>query len=116
MLGNFFAFDAKTGDLLKRIDAGGALNSGLISYAVDGQQYVAAAVGGITVNSAGVAGPLKVSVFSLSAGDTKVLKLERLPTQGAGDEETSSCLPEFAAADAIRERERWELSIFDGLS
>ncbi len=86
VLGNLFAFDAKTGDLLKRIDAGGALNSGLISYAVDGQQYVAAAVGGITVNSAGVAGPLKVSVFSLSAGDTKVLKLERLPTQGAGDE------------------------------
>ena len=44
--GNLFAFDARDGAVLNRIDTGGALNNGLISYAVDGRRYVAAAVGG----------------------------------------------------------------------
>jgi alcohol dehydrogenase (cytochrome c) len=82
--GNLFAFDARNGAVLKRIDAGGALNSGLISYALDGKQYVAAAVGGVTWNSAGVSGPLKVSIFGLPAGDPKILQLDRLPTQTTG--------------------------------
>lgn len=63
--GNLLAMDAKTGAVLKKIDAGGALNHGLISYEVGGKQYVAAAVGGITLNPAGVAGPLKVIVYGL---------------------------------------------------
>ena len=33
--GNLLAFNAKNGSLLTRIDTGGALNSGLISYLVD---------------------------------------------------------------------------------
>jgi alcohol dehydrogenase (cytochrome c) len=45
--GNLLVFDATNGRLLKRIDAGGALNSGLISYQVEGEQYVAATVGGL---------------------------------------------------------------------
>jgi outer membrane protein assembly factor BamB len=44
--GNLLAFDASNGSILKRIDAKGALNNGLISYQVKGEQYVAAAVGG----------------------------------------------------------------------
>jgi alcohol dehydrogenase (cytochrome c) len=84
--GNLFAFDSKTGVVLHRLDVGGALNNGLISYAVDGTQYVAAAVGGTTLNSAGVSGPLKVSVFGLKGSDTpKVVKLDRLPMQVTGD-------------------------------
>ena len=43
--GNLFAFDARTGSVLNRIDVNGALNSGLISYALEGTQYVAATVG-----------------------------------------------------------------------
>ena len=84
--GNLFAFDARGGSVLNRIDAGGALNNGLISYAVDGKQYVAAAVGGVTLNSAGVSGPLKVSIFALPAGDglPTILKLDRLPNQTTG--------------------------------
>ena len=76
----------RNGSVLKHIDAGGALNSGLISYAVDGKQYVAAAVGGVTLNSAGVSGPLKVSIFALQAGDRlpKILKLDRLPNADNG--------------------------------
>ena len=59
--GNLFAFDARSGSVLNRIDVNGALNNGLISYALDGTQYVAAAVGGVTLNPAGVGGALKVS-------------------------------------------------------
>ena len=66
--GNLFAFDARSGSVLNRIDVNGALNGGLISYAVDGTQYVAAAVGGVTLNPAGVGGALKVSVYGLNRG------------------------------------------------
>jgi alcohol dehydrogenase (cytochrome c) len=77
--GNLLAFNAKTGQLLSSVDAGGALNSGLISYAVAGQQYVAAAVGGATENPSTVAGPLKVSIYGLQGPEQpKVVQLDRL--------------------------------------
>ena len=83
--GNLFAFDAKSGAVLKHIDVGGALNSGLISYAVDGTQYVAAAVGGVTLNPRGIAGPLAVKVFGLQGGDApKITTFDRVPTQVSG--------------------------------
>ena len=83
--GDLFAFDAKSGTVLNRIDVGGALNNGLISYAVDGTQYVAAAVGGVTLNPAGVGGALKVSVYGLNAANPpKVVTAERLPPQSTG--------------------------------
>jgi alcohol dehydrogenase (cytochrome c) len=78
--GNLLALDAKSGSVLKRIDVKGALNSGLISYGVDGEQYVAATVGGPTENPSTVAGPLRVSIFGLQGRDTPtVVTLERLP-------------------------------------
>jgi alcohol dehydrogenase (cytochrome c) len=83
--GNLFAFDAKNGSVLRHLDAGGAMNSGLISYAVDGTQYVAAAVGGICLNVAGVSGPLKVSIYGLQGSDTpKVVKLDRPSMKATG--------------------------------
>jgi alcohol dehydrogenase (cytochrome c) len=76
--GNLLALDAKTGAVLKRIDAGGALNHGLISYTVGADQYVAAAVGGLTLNANGVAGPLRVVVYGLNGGDApKTVMLDR---------------------------------------
>ncbi|HTZ67401.1 MAG TPA: PQQ-binding-like beta-propeller repeat protein [Roseiarcus sp.] len=78
--GNLLALDSATGALLKRIDAGGALNNGLISYAVGGEQYVAAAVGGMTENPSPIAGPLRVVVYGLHAPDQPaVVMLDRLP-------------------------------------
>jgi alcohol dehydrogenase (cytochrome c) len=67
--GNLLVFDATNGRVLKRIDVGGALNSGLISYQVDAEQYVAAAVGGTTENPSTVAGPLRVSIYGLHGPD-----------------------------------------------
>lgn len=79
--GNLLALDAKTGAVLKRINAGGALNNGLISYAVDGTQYVAAAVGGLTLNISGVAGATRVVVYGLNGGNSpNIVKLDR-PSQ-----------------------------------
>jgi len=43
--GYFLALDARTGDLLWRASVGGQINSGPMSYAVDGRQYVAVAAG-----------------------------------------------------------------------
>lgn len=42
---HFYALDAKTGDVLWRTSLGGAMANGPITYAVNGQQYVAIAAG-----------------------------------------------------------------------
>jgi alcohol dehydrogenase (cytochrome c) len=82
--GNLLIFDATSGSLLKSIDVRGALNSGLISYQVDGEQYVAAAVGGATENPSTVAGPLRVVIYSLRGPDgPDVVTLERLEPSDA---------------------------------
>jgi alcohol dehydrogenase (cytochrome c) len=83
--GNLFVFNAKDGTLLRRIDAGGALNNGLISYSAGGAQYVAAAVGGTAENPSPVAGALRVVVYGLDGPDTPaVVTLDRLPPSAAG--------------------------------
>ena len=43
--GYFYALDAETGELLWRISLGGQVNSGPMTYMVDGRQYVAVAAG-----------------------------------------------------------------------
>jgi glucose dehydrogenase len=84
--GNLLIFKAADGTLLKSIDTGGALNNGLISYSVAGQQYVAATVGGSNENPSTVAGPLRVVVYGLSgSGKPNVVTLPRLePSEGGG--------------------------------
>jgi alcohol dehydrogenase (cytochrome c) len=83
--GNLFVFDAKTGSVLNCLDVGGALNNGLVSYSVSGTQYVAAAVGGVTLNPRGVSGPLAVKIFGLGNNELpKVVAFDRLPTQMTG--------------------------------
>jgi cytochrome c553 len=94
VLGNLVALNGKNGSVLKRIDAKGALNSGLISYEIGGEQYVAAAIGGVSLTVPGITrplrggAPLRVSVFGLHGGDTpRVEKVDRLPLVGATPEE-----------------------------
>jgi alcohol dehydrogenase (cytochrome c) len=43
--GYFYALDARTGELLWRVSLGGQVNSGPMSYAVNGKQYVAVNAG-----------------------------------------------------------------------
>jgi alcohol dehydrogenase (cytochrome c) len=82
--GGLLALNARNGALLTRIDAGGALNNGLISYVVDGEQYVAAAVGGMTENPSPVAGALRVAIYGLHASDRpRVVTMDRLSPSAA---------------------------------
>jgi alcohol dehydrogenase (cytochrome c) len=82
--GNLLIFKAADGTLLKSIDTGGALNNGLISYSVAGQQYVAATVGGSNENPSTVAGPLRAVVYGLSgSGKPNVVTLPRLEPSAA---------------------------------
>ena len=43
--GYFFALDARSGELLWKIPLGGQVNSGPMSYSVNGRQYIAVAAG-----------------------------------------------------------------------
>jgi alcohol dehydrogenase (cytochrome c) len=43
--GDFLTLDAKTGRAIYRFNTGGAMNGGVITYAINGKQYVAAASG-----------------------------------------------------------------------
>jgi alcohol dehydrogenase (cytochrome c) len=43
--GNFFALNARTGELLWKMPLGGQINSGPMSYSVNGKQYVTVAAG-----------------------------------------------------------------------
>ena len=43
--GYFFALDARTGQLLWKASLGGQINSGPMSYSVNGKQYVTVAAG-----------------------------------------------------------------------
>lgn len=100
--GNLLVFDAKDGRVLKTIDAEGALNHGLISYESGGKQYVAAAVGGLTLNPSGVRGPgpnptglngaLRVSVFGLGNGGKPTIRSMEPRTPIAPIGQTSSKL------------------------
>ena len=45
LTGDFVALDARTGEVLYRFNTGGPMGGGVITYAVDGKQYVAVASG-----------------------------------------------------------------------
>jgi len=43
--GNLLVFNAATGDILLKKNVGGAIGGGIITYSVDGKQYLAIATG-----------------------------------------------------------------------
>lgn len=45
LTGDFLAFDARSGEELYRFNTGGPMGAGIVTYAVDGRQYVAAMSG-----------------------------------------------------------------------
>jgi len=45
LTGDFLALDARTGDVLYRFNTGGSMGGGIVTYAVGGTQYIAAASG-----------------------------------------------------------------------
>jgi alcohol dehydrogenase (cytochrome c) len=45
LTGDFLALDAQTGDVRYRFNTGGSMGGGIVTYAVEGKQYIAAASG-----------------------------------------------------------------------
>jgi len=72
--GNFYAFDAKKGSVLMHQNIGGGLAGGIVTYTIDGKQYVAATSGNISRATFGAFGHPTLVVFSTDAkGDPKVV-------------------------------------------
>lgn len=65
LTGDFLALDAKTGKVLNRFNTGGAMNGGVITYAINGKQYVAAASGSASAFWQVPAGSSTIIIFSL---------------------------------------------------
>lgn len=65
LLGDFMTLDAKTGEVLYRFNTGGRLNGGVITYAINGKQYVAVASGAANGFWAVPPGSATIIVFAL---------------------------------------------------
>ena len=64
---DFLALDAKTGEVLYRFNTGGSIGGGVISYALDGKQYVAATSGTVSAFFGGSGLPA-VIIFAADRG------------------------------------------------
>ena len=66
LAGNLLVFDSRTGELLRKVQTGGALAGGVVTYAVDGKQYVAFASGNISRSAFGALGLPSVVIMDLN--------------------------------------------------
>ncbi len=64
--GNLLVFDSKTGTLLRKVQTGGALAGGVVTYAVGNEQYVAFASGNISRSAFGALGVPSVVIMGLN--------------------------------------------------
>ncbi|MGH9846826.1 MAG: PQQ-binding-like beta-propeller repeat protein [Blastocatellia bacterium] len=65
LTGDFLALHARTGKVLYRFNTGGPMNGGVVSYAVNGKQYVAAASGSASGFWRAAPGSSTIIVFTL---------------------------------------------------
>ncbi|MCE5185752.1 MAG: PQQ-binding-like beta-propeller repeat protein [Planctomycetaceae bacterium] len=63
--GNMLAFDAKTGDILAKKQTSGPIGGGIVTYLIDGKQYVAVAAGMKNGLMKVSSGPAAVVLYSL---------------------------------------------------
>ena len=66
--GQITIHDALSGESLKKVALGEALNHGLIAYEADRSPRIAVAAGGTSMTAAGVAGPLSVKILGPKKG------------------------------------------------
>jgi len=74
--GNLFVFDSKSGAVLNKVQTGGSLAGGLVTYEAAGRQYVAFADGNVSRNAFGALGLPSVVIMALNP--------KSLPTAGNG--------------------------------
>jgi len=89
MAGNFLALDSATGRVLYKKLTGGAIAGGVITYSVDGKQYVAYTSGNVSRSTFGAVGVPTIVIMALngkapsadvSARSTSVVALRRQGT------------------------------------
>jgi PQQ-dependent dehydrogenase (methanol/ethanol family) len=68
LAGNFLVFNSKTGDVVHKARAGGAMAGGVVTYELGGKQYVAFAAGNISRNAFGDVGLPSVVIMTLNPG------------------------------------------------
>jgi PQQ-dependent dehydrogenase (methanol/ethanol family) len=67
LAGNLLVFDSKTGELVHKVQTGGALAGGVITYEAAGKQYVAFSSGNVSRMAFGALGVPTVVVMALDA-------------------------------------------------
>ena len=83
LAGNFLVFESRSGRLLRKLPAGGAMAGGVVTYEVAGKQYVAFAAGNISRNAFGDLGMPSVVVITLDPGAAPVVR--DITAQAGGD-------------------------------
>ncbi len=66
LAGNFLALDSVTGKVLRKLDTGGAIAGGVVTYAIDGKQYVATTSGNISRLTFGGLGSPTIIVMAVN--------------------------------------------------
>jgi alcohol dehydrogenase (cytochrome c) len=64
--GNLFVFDSKTGVVVNKVQTGGSLAGGLVTYEMGGRQFVAFADGNVSRNAFGALGLPSVVIMALN--------------------------------------------------
>jgi len=66
LAGNLLVFNSRTGELVKKIATGGALAGGVVTYELNGRQYLAIASGNVSRNAFGALGVPSVVIMALN--------------------------------------------------
>jgi alcohol dehydrogenase (cytochrome c) len=82
MAGNFLALDSGSGKLLYKFNTGGAIAGGVITYALDGRQYVATTSGNISRLTFGALGSPTIVVLALGDGKTPARFIDAAKSDG----------------------------------
>ena len=69
LAGNLLVFNSKTGELVNKVQTGGALAGGVVTYELGGRQYVAVSSGNVTRNAFGALGVPSVVILALKPAE-----------------------------------------------
>jgi alcohol dehydrogenase (cytochrome c) len=84
--GSFFVFDSTNGEVLKTVATGGSLSGGVITYNIDGKQYVAMTSGNFSRTLFGATGRPTVIIMALPDAIISAAKGSNQPDPIRGNE------------------------------
>lgn len=96
--GNLIALDSATGRILYKKNTGGEMAGGIITYAIDGKQYVAYATGSVSRISVGIAGAPTLVIMAL---DGKASSAASSSSRGSSSTPGGGAVPSLQGASDI---------------